>query len=231
MPPSWSGLHPGAPIATGPGAACTGGVALLLATTAGGAPTHLLTAGHLFPRDARGTDADVFAGAPGAARCALVGRLAHNLLDGAIAQDVALVELSEEGRALCGPGGPEVIGLGEVPLGTRREARLWLAGRGRATGTVHVRRDRFRARFRSALRPEGYTLRDLIRTVSALSRHGDSGSPLVSAAARSLALGVIVGRKGVHGVFEPIDRALEALEGRRGAPLFVWVPAYVTQTL
>lgn len=192
---------------------------MLLSSRAGGDATHLLSSGHLFPPRASGEDASVFAAPLGASEPQLVGRQVLNLLDEERPSDVALIELTDEGRALCVAQGPAVLGAEPTRMGGRWQARLWLAQQQRHTQPVWVRLDPLRARFRAALRPNGYVLRDLLRTSAPMSQHGDSGSPLLTAADRGRALGLLVGRKGVYGVFEPLDRALAALETRLGPGL------------
>jgi hypothetical protein len=104
----YSGLHAGCSILVrGAGVSESGAATCLLGAGAGAEPTHLLTAGHLFPRNAE-SKVHVFAGTSPDGDAIEIGVLQKNLLDAKDARDVALVELSPRGQAFTKATGRRV---------------------------------------------------------------------------------------------------------------------------
>lgn len=225
---NYSGLHAGAAIRIGTGSACVGGVACLLGKGAG--PTHLLTAGHLFPVGA--TNAAVLAAiAPGAAP-QVVGRLELNLLErSSAAADIALVKLTTEGRQLAQSSGtastlPRLLpdpfdagSIGGVGL------RVWLPLRGEfegdLSGVFQLNSFTVSSGCRAAHRVE-----NVILTGFAQNTEGNSGTVLMSddhsGTCLGQAVGVAIGFAGSQSLHEPIDRALGNIAQDTGDQFEIW---------
>jgi hypothetical protein len=212
--PAFTGLHPGAALVTGDGQR-SGGVACLLGD---GGPTHLLTAGHLFPEGALGMS--VRAGPAGSAGSA-VGTLVANLLDQEAPGvgspiDVAVVELNGDGAALAQQTIQDPAFPGGV-LGTTE-------ARGRAVTAYRPTIDAPSAEATTGEEPYTayvdapargtYVVTDVLWTNVPISVSGDSGTILLTADAAPAAVGTCVGLlSDTYSLFEPLDRALCAIGG------------------
>jgi hypothetical protein len=228
--PVFTGLHPGASIRVDAGHRCAGGAACLL--TADGGPTHLLTAGHIFP-PARGRFAVSAAGRPGGVEIS-IGRLWLNLLDGAERpMDVAVVELNPHGvrMALDSAARPRTPRLRANPFGSDfvdlARLKVFLP----TTGDYHALRS-------AAIGPSSFHLSsdcrpphavvDVIVTDFANNTGGNSGTILMTDEREddraSAAVGVAVGFAGAASLHEPIDRALRLIRAASGQAFKIWTP-------
>jgi hypothetical protein len=203
--PTYSGVHAGAVISTfGPRA---GRAAIGCLLTTGDAPTHFLTAGHLFAPGQRGRS--VLAGSDPSAPLRRVGRLSLNLLDDSDT-DAALIELSAAGKGLVRERGPKLrdyLALRDV---WRRQARAYLASGGdysRETTTAAGPSDVFlTAPTRGVFRVTG-----AIATEGELTNAGDSGTVLCAGASNQFALGLCAGAMGAHSFFVALDPIMARL--------------------
>ncbi len=230
--PTFTGLHPGAALRVEAGHRCAGGVACLL--TLDRRPTHLLTAGHIFPR-ARGRFAVVAASGPRGAAIE-IGRLALNLLDRTPEpRDVALVELNPQGvrMAIDSASQARTPVLRANPHGSNfldfARLKVFLP----TTGDYHaVRSGEMTAstfHLTTACRPR-FSIENVIVTDFANNTDGNSGTILMnddrdeSDRAYS-AVGVAVGfASGAVSFHEPIDRALKAIDHVNGLAFEIWRP-------
>lgn len=215
------GLYAGAAIHVHGRVRQFGGVACLLGD--GARPTHLLTAGHLFPK--RQPNVEVLAARRGEAP-SVIGRLQVNLLDAPFAElehplDVALVALTPRGvrMAEASQEGPRLrdFAAGDTLAGAPVSAFLPTAHDcSRPTELLDGPLD---AQMRSAARGL-YFVRQVVGTRAAISNPGDSGTILYNGPlAAALAVGICVGQFGAMTIFEPFERALLALRAGTELPL------------
>lgn len=219
QPPPMLGLYAGATIRVEGPIREFGGVACLLGNTT---PTHLLTAGHLFPRNRSSVEVT---GGLRARPPVVVGRLLENLLDAPFPSmpfpmDVALVELTSAGARLASlaAGGPELADFVPSDETSNIEVKAFLPTAhdfSRPTETLDGPLD---AEIRSPIRGD-YFVRDVIGTHAVITHKGDSGTILCDAASGKFAIGVCVGQVGSMSVFEPLERALSLLRDSTGLPL------------
>jgi hypothetical protein len=216
--PAFTGLHPGAVIVCGNKRPEIGAVGCLLAFDQ--APALLVTAGHLFPRDATGMR--VFSAPAGWDDApAPIGTLRRNLLDGDQPIDAALVVLNGDGIKLArrtktrwtlGP----VVDLDDID-GLSSQAYRWRSGQftearpaSTLPQTVH---------FRGDLRD--FTVRGVVSSSPSTTADGDSGTVLVESSGRRRAIGVCVGEFDRESIFEPLDKVLSAF-GDQVAGARIW---------
>ncbi len=205
--PPFSGLHPGAVIACGSRRPEIGAVGCLLAFDQ--SPALLITAGHLFPRNAAGMR--VFSAPAGWDDAPEpIGALHRNLLDSADSIDAALIVLNNDGVKLArrtktrwtlGP----VVDLNEISA-MSSQAYRWRSGefteaRPASTfpQTVH---------FHGDLRD--FTVRGVVASSPSTTAAGDSGTVLVESTSRRRAIGLCVGEFDRESIFEPFEKVLAA---------------------
>jgi hypothetical protein len=218
---AFTGLRAGAAIQTGTPPAYTGGICLLL-TADGAAPSHFLTAGHLFARGALRTP--VLAAADGGPTL-VVGWLACNLLDApapgaGFPLDASLIELTPEGVTLALETTPQWPTPTDVPTSAAfgwnvqalRPTTNGLSAPSMTAGTGYTA-------YLNADARGLYEVRDVLWTVSPITDYGDSGTLLVSADLQSAA-GCCTGVFGSASLFEPLGRVVRALD----PSLAVWSP-------
>ncbi|HEY3667051.1 MAG TPA: hypothetical protein VGL19_13655 [Polyangiaceae bacterium] len=219
--PPMLGLYAGAAIHAQGRIPQFGGVAAVLGV--GNGPSHLLTAGHLFPTNQ--PNVEVMA-APRGDAPTVVGVLTTNLLDPPFSDeghplDVALVALNADGIRIArqSQDGPRLKGViaSDAEGGISVTAFLSTAHDcSRATQTLDGPLD---AHMQSPARGT-YLVQQVVGTRAVLTNHGDSGTILYNGSlAASSAVGVCVGQFGAMSIFEPFDRALSALRARTGLPL------------
>jgi len=226
----FSGLHPGARIEARVSKTgySNGGVACLLTT--GTRPTHLLTAGHLFnPMFNR---SEVLAAADEGEERVVVGSLTGNLLDQAPMTtgyhlDAALVELNAAGRNMAEESdrwsSPRLAGQ----VAQDELQGNWVQSFRPTTGGYSMETKAlagvFTANLKSGARPLNFSVTDVIKTRSTISREGDSGTIMFTLGDDCLAGGICSGCLGAEGsLFEPLDRALNALQSTLDADLNIW---------
>lgn len=217
--PPFTGLYPGAAIRAQGRVVEFGGVACLLGDDTG--PTHLLTAGHLFPSgQAR---VAVFAGRR-AGLPLVVGALAVNLLDQPFAfmsapLDVALVALNPAGKRLAAASddGPKLTGSVPADAAGELEVTAFLPTAHDCSRTTTTLAGPLDVQMESAARGS-YTVSGALGTAAVVTNAGDSGTILYNGERDdALAVGVCVGQFGAMSVFEPLARALGVL--RQGTEL------------
>lgn len=211
---AFSGLHPGAAISVD--GRFSGGVACLLGDGSG--PSHLLTAGHIFPPGGAGTP--VFAADSGTSADVHCGTLVRNLLDeaplaGGYQLDVALVQLTSAGDGLVlAPGliGPALAAISETVDTHNCQAQAFCPTTGDYSATVTTAWVPIVAQMVAADTGHRYTVGDVIQTDHAITAPGDSGTILFSLTAPPRALGLCVGGFQGFSLFEPLARALLYLD-------------------
>ncbi|RKH67290.1 hypothetical protein [Corallococcus llansteffanensis] len=221
--PEFEGLRIGATVnAVAPGGTLrAGGVASLLTSAGSQEPRWLLTAGHLFERNAWTTR--VFAALP-EGKPQVVGHPRLNLLEpsnGWPALDAALVELTPAGQALAKKT-PPLKAAGVAQDGwTGTEVRMrrptsnaWISTRTEASlFDVHFPE--------SAFGP--VSLAGLIATTSAITLDGDSGGALLTPGPAPKVLGSCSGAlQPSHSFFQPLAPVLERLQQELGVQLHLW---------
>jgi hypothetical protein len=228
--PTFTGLHPGAAIRVDTGHRCAGGAACLLTDERG--PTHLLTAGHIFPTTP-GRFAVRAAGRPGGAEIE-IGRLSLNLLDRSDdSMDVALVQLNPHGvrMAIDSSSLARVPLLRSNPFGTSfldaARLKVFLP----TTGDYHSIRSGAMTpslfRLSTDCRPP-HSVADVIVTDFANNTDGNSGTILMTDEDRReracSAVGVAVGFAAAMSLHEPVDRALKRIKAVSGHSFKIWSP-------
>ncbi|MBX2802843.1 MAG: hypothetical protein KTR31_34495, partial [Myxococcales bacterium] len=185
-----------------------GVISLLLGE--GEAPTHALTAGHLFPPGA-GHPAE---GLDGDSRWGL-GTVVVNGLDQPTPRDVALVKLTAEAtRAWQPQRGPAVTDVGD----TAACVCVWTP-RGVSRPPVRARPPVRVGVFEAPARPAPFTLRELLVVYPGRTRPGDSGALLLDGDRRERAVGLLVGTLHAGSFYEPLARALRTVRSLAEAPL------------
>lgn len=228
----FTGLHPGAAIRIASGRRCAGGVACLL--TLDDRPTHLLTAGHLFPPGSGSVAVRAASGPRGAE--VDVGRLARNLLDASgRGIDVALVGLTEQGidMAIQSARPSRAPVLRATPFvsafvdAARLKVYLSRTGDYQPLRTASIGPSVFQ--LRSDCRPP-HRVADVIATDFANNTRGNSGTILmtdedpVGGAMIGSAVGVAIGFAGAMSLHEPLDRALRAIRSATDRAFKIWSP-------
>jgi len=199
---SYSGLHPGAAISIRGSMPGRGAIAAILTT--GGRATHALTAGHLFPSSATGTE---LAAAPDdGSAVRVVAKLAANFLD-THGVDCALLELTNAGSDIVNRAGP--------PLNDWLDAsRVWskLGCAFLATSNDYSQQTKTTDASMDALlfapTRGNYWLRAGVATVGEITNPGDSGTVFSTGNSSQLAVGICAGAFGMHSIFEIFDRAM-----------------------
>lgn len=201
----YSGVHAGAVISTFGRRAGRAAIGCLLTTD--DAPTHLLTAGHLFAPGQHGRV--VLAASGPSAPLRRIGRLSLNLLDDS-GTDAALIELTAAGKQLVCERGPQLRDYLTVRDVWGRRARAFLASGGdysrettTATGPTDV--------FLSAPTRGIFRVTETIATEGELTNAGDSGTVLCAGASNQFALGLCAGAMGAHSFFVPLDPIMARL--------------------
>lgn len=229
--PAFTGLHAGAAIRVTAGHRCAGGITCLL--TADGRPTHLLTAGHLFPDSAGAFAVTASTGQRGSE--VEVGRLSVNLLDrpGQTAIDVALVALNRDGIAMAieSAARPRMPRLRARPFDSlfveAARLRLFLPRTGDYQPVRSARNRPNRFRVVTGCRPP-HTVTDVITSDFANNTVGNSGTILmtdegeIGSNGASSAVGAAIGFSGAMSLHEPLDRALRELRAETGRAFKVW---------
>jgi hypothetical protein len=201
--PHFTGLHPGAPITVGGPVPGRGAIGCILGKS--GEPTHMLTAGHVFPPAALG--AKVFAGRSPNSPVSAVGKLVANFLDDE-GVDAALLELNATGVGLVNKQGPRLSDFVSEVSCFDKLVRSFLAvtndfSREVVTGPhgmdVHL----------SAPTRGVFLVKNVIPTDGEITNSGDSGTVLCAGAGNQLAVGICAGALGQHSVFEPTARVLD----------------------
>jgi hypothetical protein len=214
----YSGVHAGAVISTAGRRAGRAAIGCLL--TNDDAPTHLLTAGHLFGPGQRGSL--VFAASGPSAPLRRIGRLSLNLLDDS-GTDAALIELNAAGRQLVCERGPHLRDYLTLRDVWGRQARAFLASGGdysRETTTAAGPTDVFL----SAPTRGVFRVTETIATEGELTNAGDSGTVLCSGASNQFALGLCAGAMGAHSFFVPLDPIMARLHREVDAGLSLFEP-------
>ncbi len=217
---SFTGVHPGARIAIPLGGSSyeLGAICALLAPQAdAGAPTHLLTCGHIFRP---GSSKTKVRGGDAISECD-IGILDTNLLDeSSDPRDVALVTLTTDGVNLAirqNQPGPHLDDYFDPNAIFGLDCRTWRPTTvGYANSTTAD--DVTNVHLKAPLWPNGIDLVEVIPTVSVVSRQGDSGTILATRDRQACAIGSCSGNDGSSSFFEPIGRALDELS----AGLTVW---------
>lgn len=206
--PLFTGLHVGAAIEVEGSITPFCGIMALLSTT-GGAPTHLITAGHTFP--AGNGHRVVGARAPGASKV-YVGMLVDNLLEHPAPRDAAVVALTAEGVALAhamyGPRLRRADSVAdrawETAVAFRPTACDW-------SPSVSVTRNALAVVYFDAPMRGVLSVTGPIWSAGAITIEGDSGTALVRLGDTSKLLGGLVGALGASSVFEPFDAVFTAI--------------------
>jgi hypothetical protein len=224
--PEFSGLHPGAAIQVH--GRWWGAAGYLACDTRadGNSPTHLITAGHLFPPAA--DKEPVVAGMHGL-EPQIIGTLAANLLDWnpsppLFPMDAAAVELNQAGQAMA-RACAAVVQLGGLPtenlLGIDAQAFLTTSQDFSPVTRTDNRPFDFPAMQSSARGT--YSVRTVLRTTSAITLDGDSGTVLTSYDDRRSAMGLCIGTVGTAmSLFEPAFRACKYLSRLLHLELQLW---------
>jgi hypothetical protein len=222
-PPSpFSGLHQGAAVVAA--GQRFGGVGLLVSVDE--EPAAFVTAGHLFATGASGTL--VRAARPGRP-LEIVGRLERNLLDELVGDqefplDAALVRLTDAGKALAKatrhPSAPRPESLLDPDAADRVQA---------FRPTIHdfsvmsdVLVEPAVTHFESPARPDGYSVREVLRTAQHVTKNGDSGTLFVAASEDRSALGTCIGGDGRASFIEPLARSLALFCSATGEDFRIW---------
>lgn len=226
-----TGIHPSALIV----AAHPGRVTCLLGDLR--APTHLLTAGHIFPAPSR-PGSPLFSGASAHDLADLIGVLVHNFLDQPPAAlgfplDAALVELTSRGAQLALLGRSSHRGSHRgvhVPTTQPSSWRTRLHhDHGRDPSAIVATATRGSGRIPGGSSRYGfYEARDVISTDHVVQAE-DAGALLLEVGAELPAcLGLCIGSgrtsHGERALFEPLDRLIACVNACRPRPLTLWPP-------
>ncbi len=213
----YNGLHAGSVIKVVSGRYYTYGGAACILSANGYEPTHLLTAGHLFPEDAEGTP--VYAGNDndGEVKC---GELNINLLDYDYTRfdshiDAALVELTADGMQLAGESasyGPGLEHIYKLNPGEELEVESLLPTSGNYSQRTRVHCLPNTVYFESELRRNDAIINNALATADLITVEGDSGTILMSYPNPKDAVGLCIGEYSTRSVFEPISRVLDILK-------------------
>jgi hypothetical protein len=186
-----------------------GGVACIL--TIGYGPSHLITAGHLFPKNAVGNP--VYAGHTDTNEPISCGELSVNLLDSidenGTSIDAALVELNNAGRALAkdSNSGPNLYGFAKLTMGSTDNARAFLPNSNDYSNEVEIEYFPNVVYFSSDVRTGYYQVQNALRTSVAITNPGASGTILITANPPFKGLGSCIGEFQYHSFFEPFSRS------------------------
>ncbi len=207
----FNGLHAGAVIAcNSPPQREFGGVACVL--TEGNGPSHIITAGHLFPENAEGSS--VYAGWPDSKTAIECGVLIFNLLDsnhaGDSDVDAALVELNDAGQELAqeSVGGPDLRNLVELNIGETKTAQAFLPYSNDFSVEVEIEYFPNLTYFSADVRNKYYKVVNALRTVTAITDPGASGTILATSKSPASGLGSCIGEFQYHSFFEPFSRSI-----------------------
>jgi len=219
---AFSGIHPGAPILVHDQGERWGAVGCALR---GGGATYIVTAGHLFSR-----------GGGGVVRCAAsggapieIGAVASNLLDLAPPAgashplDAALVRLHAHGEQMLAATthkhAPRLTGLLDATAIAGTLAQTFRAVSNDYSEVAACTIEPAVVYLPAAARPNRVAVSNVIRTATAVTASGDSGTILCTANDERLALGTCIGIDGAGSLFTPLDAAIDAFSAQIGAAL------------
>ncbi len=230
-PIKFSGLHPGAPIVVD--YQYGGGVACIL-TKDDSRPTHLLTSGHLFQapgNDGKLPEVEVAAEWEVSNDPFPIGYLEANLLDSYPSNpghsiDAALVCLNNDGVDMAKEPfeGPTLREPLSSDAAKNTSAQVYLPTTNDYSGRVRIEEAFIeKAVFYSDVRDE-FIVEKVLQTETSVTVQGDSGTILFQEKPDGNdeygGIGICVG--GRIGVFEPLDRALEALNRQLPYNVTLW---------
>lgn len=221
---SFTGIHVGAALQVDSDSPELGSIGCVVALDPDRAPTHLVTAGHLFD-GGRVDEISVSCAANSDEEPIRIGTLVSNLLDagdrrragGDVPRDVALVELNDEGRALAlatrSPFSIEGVRAGAAAASRSGQVFSWMSGDFSPEGTI--------VELPMVVHFDGpprgaYTVTDVLALEPRVTDPGNSGSALLSVGDRRWAFGICVGGFRMESIFEPLDRALKVFESSFG---------------
>jgi hypothetical protein len=221
--PPMTGLYPGAAILAQGRVPQFGGVACVLGDASG--PTHLLTAGHLFPTGQ--VNVEVLGAMRGGPRV-VIGRLAVDLLDQpfsamAFPMDAALVALTPQGVQIVqrSSEGPRLADVLDTDAMSAIAVTAFLATAHDFSHPTTTLDGPVTIELSSKAR-DTYTVSQGIGTHAAITNEGDSGTILFNGRSESaLAVGICVGELGSMAVCEPVVRALAVLRQGTGLSLLL----------
>jgi hypothetical protein len=211
--PAYSGVHPGAVVTVRGSTPGRGALACLLGAV--GAPTHALTAGHVFPDGSIG--ASVFAAASAGSPEQAIGTVVANFLDSEQA-DGAVIELSSAGQSLVTSAGPPLSDFVAERSAFGKVCRAFLATTNDFSRETETEPKAMDALLGAPTRGS-FWVRGAIPTDGEITNEGDSGTVLCTGATSSLAVGVCAGALGAHSIFEPIARLLDLARQQVNATL------------
>jgi hypothetical protein len=201
----YTGLHPGAAISTQGTVGGTGAIACLLRR--GAAPSHALTAGHLFRPGSNG--APVFAAKSGTSPVQ-VGSLIANFLD-TDDVDAAVIALDAAGVAMVTAGGPALSDfLAETSI-FGKQAIAFLATTNDFSRETTTSPGPMDALLEAPTRGN-FWVRGGVGSDGEVTNAGDSGTILSSGASSQFAVGTCSGVLGTHSVFEPFARVIDLVQ-------------------
>ncbi len=229
--PSFTGLHAGAAMRVDFGLHCVGGVACLLAEHS--EPSHLLTAGHLFPSGSGLVP--VLASRSPLDPPEAIGVLETNFLEAQVSfMDVALVRLNAAGTQMALQSGmaPSLPRLESQPFPSGLVQNTWLRVFLPLTGDYvsdlsgELPHNQFNVQ--SGCRG-AHVVRNVIETAFSHNTEGNSGTILLSddrsGGVRGQGVGIAVAFAGGTSLYEPLDRAISLSTSAVGRPLRVWSQA------
>jgi hypothetical protein len=217
----FSGLHQGAAIVVA--SKRYGGVGVLVGV--GGEPVAFVTAGHLFKAGAVRTTVEA-ARLEGGRK--IVGFLAKNLLDELADDqefpiDAALVRLTDAGKAMAkatrNARAPRPSALLDPDAADRVQAFRPTTHDYSAASDVVLAPSV--AHFSAPARPDGYSVREVVRTAQHVTKAGDSGTLFVAADDDRGALGTCIGGDGRSSFIEPLSRSLAFFCATTGDDLLI----------
>ena len=218
----FSGLHQGAAIVVA--SKRYGGVGVLVGV--GGEPVAFVTAGHLFRAGAVRTTVEA---ARSGGEAKTIGFLTTNLLDELVGEqefpiDAALVRLTDAGKAMArathNGRAPRPGALLDPDAAERVQAFRPTTHDYSVTSDVVLAPSI--AHFRAPARPDGYSVREVVRTAQHVTKSGDSGTLFVAASADRSALGTCIGGDERSSFIEPLVRSLALFCEATGEDLRIW---------
>jgi len=212
-PPAYSGLHAGAAILAYGSRSFKGAVGCVVGTST--APTHLITAGHLFAQGEPQTP--ILAAISSNDTPEVIGHLVVNLLDrpqNGTTIDAAAVELNDAGRAMYRESdidGPDLRAILPSTSGHGLQTIGFLPSHGGWTSYVYLLTTPKTVYAQPRARPQQYKVSNAYLAAHAITVPGDSGGILCAAQNTNYAAGLVVGELGTRSVFEPLERAFKTL--------------------
>ena len=184
-------------------------------------PTHLLTSGHLFPSS--NDKLKVYSGEYNSTELLHIGDLAVNLLDNypnnpGFPIDIALVELNDNAVDLIVDNGPVINKFIPAPSILNKMAQVFFPTTNDYSNYVKIE-PHFVEQYSLNSDARGwFTVRKMIKTEISITNPGDSGTILF--VNQNLGAGVCTG--GALGLFEPLDRALQAISEIENTAYYIW---------